>query len=222
MYINPGATASPSTLSAAHIYTDSTPQAQPAAPTSSVAITSAPNSSSLASSTLTTTSSSRTPILASPTGTDVPSGLSTGAKIGIGVGVAGGGLFLAAVGICCFLMARRRKNKKSQEVQQPPQYAQSPQMGSFMPAQQPGGWAPFPPQGMPYYVVPASAMGQKDIHSMTTSPAYSPPHSPPPPTELSTDHGRQAEGLATPQPHAASSPRLASMTHSEVAAARYA
>lgn len=225
MYINPGATASPSTLSAAYIYTGSTPFAQPAAPTSSAAITSAPGSSSRASSTLSTTSSSQTSASASesPTNSDVPSGLSTGTKIGIGVGVAGGVLFLAAIGICCFLIARRWKTKKGSEAQQqqPPQYIQNPQMGSFAPGQQPGGWSPFPPQGMPYYVVPASSMGQKDVHSMTTSPAYSPPHSPPPPTELSTDHSRHGDGVACPQPYAAS-PRLGCMANSEVAAGRYA
>lgn len=99
VYINPGATASPSTQVAAYMYTDSKPPAQPVAPTSVASVSAATSSSQMPSSAVGTTSSDISSHSVSPTSssTPVPSGgLSTGAKIGIGVGVAGAVCLFAA------------------------------------------------------------------------------------------------------------------------------
>jgi len=96
-YINAAATASPSTLSPAEIWTATTPYTPPADATSTGTATSSGSSTGTSSATSTSTSSS--------------SGLSEGAQIGIGVGVGVGGAILLALGAFFFL--RHRKSKKT-------------------------------------------------------------------------------------------------------------
>lgn len=82
-----------------------------------------------------------------------------GAKAGIGAGVAGGVLFLAAVGIAVWLLKRRTKRveaaaaSQQQQPPPPPQYPQSPhiqQMAGY-PSEQGMPWMPPYPQTDQYY-----------------------------------------------------------------------
>ncbi|KAF7194209.1 hypothetical protein HII31_04446 [Pseudocercospora fuligena] len=221
-----GVTPSPSTNSPAYVYTDSTPPAtapvdSPTNSPSSTAgstLTAPPTSGDTSGSPSQSVASTST---SSPSPTAAASGLSTGAKAGIGAGVAGGVCLAAAIGICWFLYARRRRRNNTNKVetqQSPPQYPQMPQMAPYQQAP-PGGvtWVPVPSGTVPFYMQP---MANKDdpAVSMHHAPAYSPPRSPPPMSELSSDAVRtavsEADATESHSVHSGASPRL-SATHFE-------
>lgn len=102
----------------------------------------------------TSTATSPNPSLASNT-TAPPHGMSTGAQAGIGAGVAGGVLFLVAVGITIWLLRRRTKKidgatAAASALKQPlpPQYPHEPnaQQMEYPPAVS-MPWTPYPRNG---------------------------------------------------------------------------
>ena len=208
----PGQTPDPSTLEAAHSLSDSNippiPSSGWPAPTDSVSSSAPPKTPSSASSTHPVTknrpntkSASKTAATpASSTSVPAPThtssgGMSTGTKVGIGVGVAGGVCLLAAIGIVWFFL-RRRKTRDNQIQEgnhgQAPQYA--PYGGEKPP---PGGWQgqPYPgsPQGYhynpsyAYQGVPAviHEAGQTPSEEETVRKRLSPPQ---PPVEMEGQH----------------------------------
>lgn len=84
-----------------------------------------------------------------PTGTDhqtssTNSGLSTGAKAGIGVGVAIGGLAVIFIAACFFLRRRKQGRKEAPEYSQPSLLSELPQ--SSPPSELPGEHKPALPR----------------------------------------------------------------------------
>lgn len=190
VWIDAGATPGPATYMSAASWTGSAPTVGNDGASSGSSTASGTNSDE---STLATESS------------EPSEGLSTGAKAGIGIGVAGGVILLAALGIGAYCIGRKRNKKQSQ---QHPQYPQSPQMQMQMqmppyppPPMQGINWAPIQPGGAPL-MDPAYGYAAASPHSEVSrsvsqgKPSYSQVPSPPPPMqmpmELSADAVRYA------------------------------
>lgn len=128
-----------------------------------------------------TATGSERPKLATESSDSEDGRLSTGAKVGIGVGVAGGVMLLVGLGVCAYSFGRRRNNKQAQQPQYPPQSPQTHMQMQMPPYLPPPNWAPIQPN-----MDPAAAYGYSSPQSEVSrsvsqgKPSYSQVPSPPP------------------------------------------